>query len=73
MLAKVKNASGRIGIFFYGIAPKVCSGRNRGAKKSGRGAHFDRREWAQVDSKLSHFFGPRSTGDQREKVSATST
>ncbi len=27
-------------------------------KKSGRGAHFDRREWAQVDGKFSHFFVP---------------
>ena len=49
------------------------SGRTRGAKKSDRGVHFDRRELAQVDSKSSHFFSRRSPGAWRGKVSTSST
>ncbi len=54
---------------------RACSGRTRGAKKSDREAHFDRRELprAQVDSKSSNFFSRRSAGARRGKVSASST
>ncbi len=55
------------------VAIKVYSGRTLGAKKSDQGAHFDRREPAQVNSKSSLFFLSRSAGAQRGKVSASST